>query len=440
MGVELQQRRMLVVQKYGGSSVGDLERIRGVAERCARRRSGGDDLVVVVSAMAGQTDHLIAMANELVTTARSESSGEWVSSARGGDDSHERELSQLMSTGEKVSAALLSMALNEAGCPATSLVGHQLGLRTDRQFTNARITGIEQSRVRRELDKGRVVVCAGFQGVDPDGNITTLGRGGSDTSAVAMAVAIGADVCEILTDVDGVYTTDPRVVQDARKIPRICYEEMIELASLGTKVLQIRSVEFAMKYGVAVHVRSSQNTNEGTMIVPEDENMEKVVVRGVALDRSEAKVTVTNCPDIPGTVAKLFGVLGRAGVVVDMIIQNASRSARTDVTFTVPRADLKKSVEQLSLIDFIADDSEVGFFSDPEISKISIVGVGMRSHTGVAARAFEALAEEGINVQMVSTSEIKVSVVVAAKYGELALRALHDAFGLADAPQSAGHG
>ncbi|MGB1700176.1 MAG: aspartate kinase, partial [Nannocystaceae bacterium] len=317
-------------------------------------------------------------------------------------------------------------------------VGHQLGLRTDRQFTNARITGIEESQVRRELDKGRVVVCAGFQGLDPDGNITTLGRGGSDTSAVAMAVAIGADVCEILTDVDGVYTTDPRIVHDARKIPQICYEEMIELASLGTKVLQIRSVEFAMKYGVAVHVRSSLNTNEGTMIVPEDESMEKVVVRGVALDRSEAKVTVTNCPDIPGTVAKLFGVLGSAGVVVDMIIQNASRSQRTDVTFTVPRADLRQSVEHLSSIDFISDDAEVEILEDPEISKISIVGVGMRSHTGVAARAFEALAEEGINVQMVSTSEIKVSVVVASKYGELALRSLHNAFGLANGPDAAG--
>lgn len=424
---------MLVVQKYGGSSVRDLERIRAVAQRCARRRQAGDDLMVVVSAMAGETDRLITLANELVRPERAQGEEGWVAPERAGDAAHERELSQLISTGEKVSAALLAMALHDLGCPAISLVGHQLGLRTDRQFTNARITGIEQALVREEIERGRVVVCAGFQGLDPEGNITTLGRGGSDTSAVAMAVAVGADVCEILTDVDGVYTTDPRVVPDARKIDRICYEEMLELASLGTKVLQIRSVEFAMKYGVAVHVRSSLNENEGTMIVPEDQSMEAVVVRGVALDRSEAKVTVTNCPDIPGTVAQLFGTLGSAGVVVDMIIQNASRAEQTDVTFTVPRADLDRSVSELSSIPFIADAGDISILADAEICKISIVGVGMRSHTGVAARAFEALAREGINVQMVSTSEIKVSVVVAAKYGELALRALHDAFDLARA-------
>lgn len=438
----LERSSMLVVQKYGGSSVRDLARIRAVAARCLQRRAAGDDVVVVVSAMAGETDRLIGLSNDLVRGEHERGRGDgagWIAHDLAGDRAHERELSQLISTGEKVSAALLAMAIQRAGGKAVSLVGHQLGLRTDGQYTNARIQGLEDEGLRRHLLEGAVVVCAGFQGIDEAGDINTLGRGGSDTSAVAVAAAVGADVCEILTDVDGVYTTDPRVVPGARKLTRISYEEMLELASLGTKVLQIRSVEFAMKYGVRVHVRSSLNDNEGTWIVPEEEDMESVLVRGVALERNEAKVTLTNCPDVPGTVAQIFGTLASEGVVVDMIIQNASRAGRTDVTFTVPKVDLARSEALLGALDFVAGDEDVGVLQDPAICKISIVGVGMRSHAGVAAKAFAALAGERINVQMVSTSEIKVSVVVAERYGELALRCLHDAFDLGE-DQSQGEG
>lgn len=425
---------MLVVQKYGGSSVGTLERIREVARRCLATQREGNELVVVVSAMKGETDRLIGMSNELLALVQGKSaeqaaSGKWVAHQKSGDADHERELSQLISTGEKVSAALLAMAIQELGGKACSFVGHQIGMKTDRRFTNARIKAIENHRMQDALSQGKVVVCAGFQGVDEDGNITTLGRGGSDTSAVAVAAGIKADVCEILTDVDGVYTTDPRVVPSARKIERISYEEMIELASLGAKVLQIRSVEFAMKYEVPLHVRSSLNENPGTWIVSEDSKMESVLVRGVALDRNEAKVTLTNCPDVPGTVAKVFGRLADEGVVVDMIIQNASRERQTDVTFTVPEADLERSVEILGGVEF-EGAGQLEVLTDPGICKLSIVGVGMRAHAGVAAKAFALLADEGINIEMVSTSEIKVSVVVAERYGELALRALHDGFGL----------
>lgn len=426
---------MRIVQKYGGTSVGTLARIRAVAQRClaTQRERPDNQLLVVVSAMAGETDRLIGMANRLLEggdgSGEKEPGRRWVTHRKAGDRAHERELSQLISTGEKVSAALVAMAIHDLGGAAVSMVGHQLGLKTDRTFTNARIREISAERLEQAFAKGQIVVCAGFQGLDPEGNITTLGRGGSDTSAVALAAAVQADVCEILTDVDGVFTTDPRIVPTARKLRRIAHEEMIELASLGAKVLQIRAVEFAMKHKVALHVRSSLNQNEGTWIVAEDADMESVVVRGVALDRNEAKVTITNCPDVPGTVATVFQTLGSAGIIVDMIIQNASREGHTDVTFTVPEQDLDRAKELLEGLALL-EAEEVGVLTDPAICKLSIVGVGMRTHAGVAAKAFAALAAEGINIQMVSTSEIKVSVVVEERYGELALRALHDGFGL----------
>jgi aspartate kinase len=425
---------MRIVQKYGGSSVGSLERIRAVAKRCLETAASGDhELLVVVSAMAGETDRLIGLSNRLLAGGEGRGEGEagvnWVSAAKLGDPGHERELSQLISTGEKVSAALLAMAIQQQGGQAQSMVGHQLGLKTDRRFTNARIREIDVAELEKAFANGRVVVCAGFQGLDDEGNITTLGRGGSDTSAVALAAAVKADVCEILTDVDGVYTTDPRIVPSAKKLDRIAHEEMLELASLGAKVLQIRSVEFAMKYDVPLHVRSSLNHNEGTWIVAEDQDMESVVVRGVALDRNEAKVTLTNCPDVPGTVATVFETLGAADIIVDMIIQNASREGHTDVTFTVPKDQLERTRELLNGIELL-EAPGVEIVTDPAICKISIVGVGMRTHAGVAARAFAALAKERINIQMVSTSEIKVSVVVEERYGELALRALHAGFNL----------
>lgn len=428
---------MLIVQKFGGSSVGTLERVRACAQRCLDAQRKGDDLVVVVSAMAGETNRLIKLANRLRALGRAEEEGEgkgpYVAVDGAGDPIHERELDQLVSTGENVSAALLAMAIHDLGGQAISLVGHQIGMITDRTYTNARIKELRGDRIRREVGAGKIVVCAGFQGLDADGNITTLGRGGSDTSAVALAAAIGADVCEIYTDVDGVYTTDPRIEPKARKIAEITCEEMLELASLGAKVLQIRSVAFAMKYGVAVHVRSSLNHNEGTWIVSEYRSMEAPVVVGLALDRNEAKVTLTNVPDVPGVAAMVFNRMAEAGVVVDMIIQNASRDGTTDLTFTVPENDLERSVKELGSLDFPRRE-ELTIVSDPEICKISIVGVGMRSHSGVAAKAFQILAAEGINIHMVSTSEIKVSVVVQERYGELALRALHAGFGLDEGP------
>ncbi|MEZ4451496.1 MAG: aspartate kinase [Nannocystaceae bacterium] len=428
---------MLIVQKYGGSSVGTLERIRNCAARCLAAQREGHDLVVVVSAMSGETNRLIELANRLRALGREgeaiRGKGPYVAVDGAGDRVHERELDQLVSTGENVSAALLAMAIHDLGGQAVSLVGHQIGMITDQTYTNARITEFRGERVRRELAAGRIVVCAGFQGLDAEGNITTLGRGGSDTSAVALAAAIKADVCEIYTDVDGVYTTDPRIEPRARKIREITCEEMLELASLGAKVLQIRSVAFAMKYGVAVHVRSSLNQSEGTWIVSEYRTMEAPVVVGVALDRNEAKVTLTGVPDVPGVAAQVFKRLAEAGIIVDMIIQNASRDGRTDLTFTVPENDLARSIAEIDQLALPGGKVEVR--SDPDICKISIVGVGMRSHSGVAAKAFEVLAAEGVNIQMVSTSEIKVSVVVQERYGELALRALHAGFGLGDAAE-----
>ncbi len=438
---------MLVVQKYGGTSVGTLERIHACAKRCLDTSRQGHGLVVVVSAMSGETNRLISLSNRLIsqvhgdqTTQSDEGKGPYVVSGRVGHRPHQRELDQLVSTGEKVSASLLAIAIQELGGKAISLVGHQLGMMTDGSFTNARITTIDRERLHRELDAGHIVVCAGFQGLDREGNITTLGRGGSDTSAVALAAALQADACEILTDVDGVYTTDPRIEPRAQKLPHLTYEEMIELSSLGAKVLQIRSVEIAMKHRVPVHVRSSLHTGEGTWIVSEQPqqsgraiNLQTPIVRGVALDRNEAKITVTNVADIPGSIATIFGKLANDGVVVDMIIQNASRNGSTDVTFTVPEQDLDRSIEGLQALDLISSTSEL--ISDRAICKISIVGVGMRTHAGVAAKAFELLGRDNINIQMVSTSEIKVSVVVHERYGELAVRALHEGFGL---HQSAG--
>jgi aspartate kinase len=423
---------MLVLQKFGGSSVADLDRIRACADRCIKTAAQGHRVAVVVSAMKGETNRLIGLANDLVAPAAEDASrGPYVAAAKHSPEFN-RELDQLVATGEKVSAALLAMAINDRGGQAVSLVGHQLGMKTDRNFTRAKITEISQTRIQAELDRGRVVVCAGFQGIDEAGDITTLGRGGSDTSAVALAAALSADVCEILTDVDGVYTTDPRVVPRARKIDRISYDEMLELASLGAKVLQIRSVAFAKKYGVRVHVRSSWTESEGTWIVPPEEIMEAIEVSGVALDRGEAKVTLVGVPDVPGVIAQVFGALGQADIVVDMIIQNASRDGRTDITFTVPVADLPRTESVLGPMSVGGEN--VVIETDASICKISVVGLGLRSHAEVAAKAFEILAREGINVQMVSNSEIKMSVIVDDRYGELALRALHEGFGL-DAPE-----
>jgi aspartate kinase len=400
----------LVVQKYGGTSVGDAERIRNVARRVARYRSEGHDVVVVVSAMSGATDGLIRLAQQLA------------------DLPDEREMDVLLATGEQVTIALLAMALISAGVSARSMTGHQVRIRTDSAYTKARISDVDTEAIRTALGEGQVVIVAGFQGVDPKGNITTLGRGGSDTSAVAVAAALRADVCEIYTDVDGVYTTDPNVYDRARKLSRISYDEMLELASVGAKVLQIRSVEFAKKYKVPVHVRSSFSDVEGTWVVEEDEGMEQLVVAGVAYDRNEAKVSVRGVPDRPGIAAKIFGALAQKNIVVDMIVQDVGEGERASMTFTVPKVDLKRA---LTVIDPVARElaaTEVS--SDTGIAKISIVGVGMRSHAGVASQMFEVLAREGINVLMISTSEIKVSCVIEEKYTELAVRALHDAFGL----------
>jgi aspartate kinase len=398
----------LIVQKFGGTSVADLDRIRHVAARVARTHAAGHEVAVVVSAMAGETNRLLALAK----------------AAHPRPD--DRESDVLASTGEQVTAALTALVLQGLGVPARSFLGHQVRIETDSAYGRARIVRIDADRLRGALAGGAVAVVAGFQGVDADGSITTLGRGGSDTSAVALAAALSADVCEIYTDVDGVFTSDPRIVPRARKLERISYEEMLELASLGAKVLQIRSVEFAMRYRVPVHVRSSFNDTEGTRVVEEDSSMEEISVAGVASDQNEAKLTVRGVPDHPGVAAQLFGPVAAAGIVVDMIIQNASADGTTDMTFTVPRADYDKA---LDLVQAIA--REIGardVLGDLDVAKISIVGVGMRTHAGIAARMFEVLAREGINIQMISTSEIKISVVVDAKYAELAVRALHDTF------------
>jgi len=400
----------LIVQKYGGTSVGDLSRIGNVARRVAKAHQEGNDVVVVVSAMAGETDRLIQLAHQV------------------SDTPDLREFDTLISTGEQVSVALLALALQSMGIAAKSFLGPQVRILTDSAFSVARIEKVEVNRLRKELRGGVIPVVAGFQGVDGAGNITTLGRGGSDTTGVALAAALKADVCEIYTDVEGVYTTDPNICPEARKLSIISYEEMMEMASLGAKVLQIRSVEFAKKYNVPIHVRSSFSEKSGTFVTKEDERMEKLLVSGVTYNKNEARLTVVRVPDKPGIASRIFTPISEANIVVDMIIQNSSADGHTDMTFTVPKADFKKA---LKLVKKAAEEIKAQeVLADENIAKVSIVGAGMRSHAGVASMMFTALAKENINIMMISTSEIKISCVVDAKYGELAARVLHQAFGL----------
>lgn len=406
----------LIVQKYGGTSVGSPERIQAVAEKVARHRAAGDDMVVVLSAMSGETNRLIELAKLI------------------NPDAPPRELDVLISTGEQVTIALLSMALERQGCPARSYTGAQVHIRTDSAHGRARIVDIDETRVRNDLKKGRVVVIAGFQGVDENGNITTLGRGGSDTTAVAMAAALKADECQIYTDVDGVYTTDPRIVPQARRLERITVDEMLEMASLGAKVLQLRSVEFAGKYRVPLRVLSSFVDGPGTLITYEDNGMEQPLISGIAFNRDEAKLTIKGVPDQPGVAYRILGEVANANVNVDMIIQNVGADGTTDFTFTVHRSDYQPALDILQKVAGQLAAREVT--GDAKIVKISVVGVGMRSHAGIASTMFKTLADEGINIQMISTSEIKISVVVDEKYLELAVRALHSAFGLDQAPAS----
>ena len=398
----------LLVQKYGGTSVGTVERIRHVAAKIGAARRAGNEVVVVVSAMAGETNRLVALAHEI------------------SEMPDEREKDVLLASGEQVSIALLTLALKEVGQPARSFLGHQVRIETDNAYGKARIRNIDSRKIVQSLQAGEVVVVAGFQGVDEDDNITTLGRGGSDTSAVALAAFLNAEACEIYTDVEGVFTTDPGICQDAKKLSRISYDEMIELASTGAKVLEIRSVEFAKKFSVPVHVRSTFADVEGTWLVKEDESMDDVLVSGVSYDKNEAKITLVRVPDRPGLAAQIFGPIADAHIVVDMIIQNASEDGTTDLTFTVSKTDHKKAV---SIVEQTLPALKAkGVRVDTDIAKVSVVGVGMRTHAGVAAKMFEVLAREGINIEMISTSEIKISVVIDAKYTELAVRVLHDAF------------
>jgi aspartate kinase len=404
----------LIVQKYGGTSVANPERIKNVARRCVETARAGHRVAVVVSAMAGETDRLIGLARSV--------------SAEPSD----REYDQIVSTGETVSIGLVCMAIHAMGHAATSFTGAQAGLRTDNVFAKARIQRLDGERIRACLDDGHIAVVAGFQGVDEAGNVTTLGRGGSDTSAVALAIALGADLCEIYTDVDGVYTTDPNICPSARKLDRIAFEEMLELASLGAKVLQIRSVELASKYRMPVHVRSSFVDTPGTLVTREEKMLEGVVVTGVAVNRNEAKVLLRRVPDRPGVAARLFAALAEAAINVDVIIQNMSADGFTDLTFTVDRTDLARARRIVEQIGAELDAGPVE--TDDNIAKVSIVGLGMRSHAGVAARMFRLLADEGINIQLISTSEIKVSCVIHSKYAELAVRTLHDGFALDEPP------
>ncbi|MGE5894018.1 MAG: aspartate kinase [bacterium] len=407
----------LIVQKYGGTSVANVERIKTVAERVVRTARRGNRVVVVVSAMSGETDKLIGLANQVSASPQ------------------EREMDLLLSSGERVTSALTAMAIEELGEKAVALTGRQMGIITDTVHTKARIEKITGDRARKALNDGYVVVVAGFQGVTADEDVTTLGRGGSDLSAVAIASALNADLCEIYTDVDGVYTTDPNIVPEARKLDKISYEEMLELASLGAKVLQTRSVEFAMKYAVPVVVLSSFNDNPGTLVTKEDKDMEEVVVSGVAYDKNQTKLTVAGVPDTPGIAAKLFRGIAGANIVVDMIVQNVSSDGKaTDISFTVPKTDSRKA---LKLTEDIARKlGAKGVNVSEDIAKVSVVGVGMRTHSGVAAQMFDALAEHGINIMMISTSEIKVSCVIDIKFTELAVRVLHDTFGLAKKPKA----
>ena len=406
----------LYVHKYGGTSVGTTERIKHVAENVIKARQAGDSVVVVVSAMSGETNRLVALAKDIQSSP------------------NPREMDVILSTGEQVTIALLAMALQELGCEATSYTGGQVSIVTDAAHTKARILDIDTQRLRSDLDAGKVVVVAGFQGVSEGGDITTLGRGGSDTTAVALAAALKADECLIYTDVDGVYTTDPRVEPKARRLERITFEEMLEMASLGSKVLQIRSVEFAGKYNVPLRVLSSFQAGQGTLISYEDDSMEKPLISGIAFNRDEAKLTVLGVPDRPGIASRILGPVAEANIEVDMIVQNVAEDGTTNFTFTVNRADFSKARSILEATNQALGGREV--LGDDAIVKVSIVGVGMRSHAGIAAKMFDTLAREGINIQMISTSEIKISVVLNEKYLELAVRSLHDAFDL-DQPSTA---
>ena len=400
----------LIVQKYGGTSVADLNRIQKVAERLIRVYSAGNDVVVVLSAMAGETDRLIQLAHQIT------------------NDPNRRELDVLIATGEQTTVSLLCILLESMGCPATSLLGYQAEILTNRSFGRARIVGIRAERIKELLSQKKIVAVAGFQGRDQQGNITTLGRGGSDTSAVALAAALKADVCEIYTDVDGVYTTDPNLCKKAKKIEKICYDEMLEMASLGAKVLQIRSVEFAKKFNVPIHVRSSLKEEEGTMVVKEEEDMERLVVSGVTYTKDEARITLSKVPDKPGIASTIFTAIGEAGIIVDMIIQNTRKGGLTDLTFTVSKSDFPKAMAiQKDIANAIGAEHVIG---DENIAKVSVIGVGMRNHSGVAAKTFRVLANENINIMMISTSEIKISCIIEEKYTELAVRVLHNAFGL----------
>ena len=404
----------LIVQKYGGTSVGDTERMKNVARRCIAAQKAGHDVVVVVSAMSGETNRLLKLVSQIT------------------DRPSEREQDVVVATGEQVSIGLVAMAIQAQGALATSFMGHQVQIVTDSTFAKARIKRIEAEKIVEALKQKHIVVVAGFQGQDEQGNVTTLGRGGSDTTAVALAAALKADACEIYTDVDGVYTTDPNMCPGARKLDRVSYEEMLELASLGAKVLQIRSVEFAMKYKVPLWVKNSFTEDPGTLVCEEDKSMENVVVSGIAYDKNEAKLAISGVPDMPGVAAKIFGVLDAQNIVVDMIVQTASRDGRTDVSFTVGKTDLVKARE---VVERVAREIEAGGVeTDGDVAKISIVGVGMRNHSGVAAKMFQVLSQEGVNIQLISTSEIKVTCLIQSKYTELAVRSLHTAFGLDKAP------
>jgi len=400
----------LIVQKYGGTSVADLDRIRNVAKRVTKTYEQGHNVVVILSAMAGVTDNLIGLANGVT------------------GEPDKRELDVLLATGEQTTSALLAMMLKSMNYPACSLLGHQAEVVTDCDFGNARIIEIGAGRINRLLDKRTIVVVAGFQGSDLNGNITTLGRGGSDTTAVAIAAALKADVCEIYTDVDGIYTADPNICQNARKLKEISYDEMLNMASLGAKVLQIRSVGFAKKYNIPVHVRSSFSEEEGTMVVNEDSGMEQLMVSGVTHNKDEARITLKKVPDQPGIAAKIFSPIAEAGVIVDMIIQNTRAAGQTDLTFTVPKAEFKKTLEIERRIAAEIGAEEV--FGDEDIAKVSVIGVGMKNHSGVASIMFNTLARENINIIMISTSEIRISCIIEEKYTELAVRILHTAFGL----------
>jgi aspartate kinase len=403
---------MLIVQKYGGTSVGSIARIKRVARRVLATQKKGHQVAVVVSAMSGETNRLLGLAKKIQ------------------EEPDHREVDVIVATGEQVTVGLLALAINKLGGKARSFLGHQVKITTDSAHSRARIRSIDSDGVLEACKNGEIAVIAGFQGQDENGSITTLGRGGSDTTGVAIAAALKADVCEIYTDVDGVFTTDPNICPTARKIDRISYEEMLELASLGAKVLQIRSVEFGMKYGVPIHVRSSFNKTEGTWVVPEDKSMEHVVVAGVTATRDEAKITLFGIPDKPGVASRIFAPLSEGGIVVDMIVQNVSADGRTDMTFTLPKGDVKRTVELLRTKcgDLCGGGERIS--TSEGLAKVSVVGVGMRSHAGVAQKMFEMLSKENINILMISTSEIKISVVVEGKYAELAVRVLHDGFGL----------